>query len=88
LLFEIKHHLLLNHRELLNDSELADAVRALLITSPELDTPVKLFRYLELQTNYSPYCPQRFNSPYLEIQPRPPFTQFRPVLQAIKQQYR
>jgi hypothetical protein len=65
-LFEIKHHLLLNHRELLNDSELADAVRALLITCPELDTPVKLFRYLELQTNYSPLLSPTVQQPVLE----------------------
>ncbi|EFX61711.1 hypothetical protein DAPPUDRAFT_121124, partial [Daphnia pulex] len=66
LLFEIKHHLLLNHRELLNDSELTDAVRALLITRPELDTPVKLFRYLELQTNYSPLLSPTDQQPLLE----------------------
>lgn len=65
LLFKIKHHLLLNHRETLPDSELSEAFRSLLITCPELDTPVKLFRYLELQTNYSPYCPQRTNSSVL-----------------------
>ncbi len=66
LLFEIKHHLLLNHWELLNDSELTDAVRALLITRPELDTPVKLFRYLELQTNYFPLLSPTVQQPVLE----------------------
>jgi hypothetical protein len=66
LLFEMKHHLLLNHRELLNDSEFSDAVRALLITRPELDTPVKLFRYLELQTNYSPLLSPTYQQQLLE----------------------
>jgi hypothetical protein len=54
LLFEVKHHFLVNHRELLTDSELSDILRALLITRPELDTSIKLLKYLELQINYSP----------------------------------
>jgi len=51
LLFEFKHHLLLNYREALPDSELVEALRALLITRPELETPVQLFEYLDLKTN-------------------------------------
>jgi hypothetical protein len=54
LLFEVKHHFLVNHRELLTDSELSEILRALLITRPELDTSIKLLKYLELQINYSP----------------------------------
>jgi hypothetical protein len=65
LLFELKHHLLINHRQVLPDDFLLDTLRDLVVTHPNLTTPVQLFEYLELQTNYSP-----LNSPAYELPPR------------------
>ena len=54
LLFKFKHHILKNHRAAFSDNFLLEALKALLVTHPEIETPVQLFNHLELQTIYSP----------------------------------
>ena len=43
LLFEFKHHLLINHRAAFSDDFLLEGLRAVLVTNPEIKTPVQLF---------------------------------------------
>jgi hypothetical protein len=60
LLFEFKHHLLINHRAAFSDDFLLEGLRAVLVTNPEIETPVQLFDLFELQTNYSPLTSPSF----------------------------
>jgi hypothetical protein len=80
LLFEFKHHLLINHRAAFSDDFLLEALRALLVTNPEIETPVQLFNLLELQTNYSPLTSPSSEAPAKQQQPSgesgpPPYEQ-------------
>ena len=62
LLFEFKHHLLINHRAAFSDDFLLEGLRAVLVTYPEIKTPVQLFDLFEFQTNYSPLTSPSFTA--------------------------
>lgn len=76
-LFELKHHLLINHRQVLPDDFLLETLRALVVTHPHITTPIQLFEYLELRTNYSPLIspayelPRRNSSTAKDLEPPP-----------------
>jgi hypothetical protein len=86
LLFEVKHHLLLNHRELLTDSELSEVLRALTNYATRIRY---IYKIIEISgaTNqlFSSTVP---NSNHLNILPHQPFIIFHPFPQATKQPYR
>ncbi len=53
LLFEVKFLLSYNNRDIPNDGDLLEALRAFIITR-QIQTPMHLFQLLELKTYYSP----------------------------------
>lgn len=51
---ELQHQLEANHRNPLTDEEAHTALESLLILHPHLNTPAKVFEYLNLRTGYTP----------------------------------
>jgi hypothetical protein len=84
ILFEFKHHLLINHRAAFSDDFLLEGLRAILVTNPDIETPVQLFNLLELQTNYSPLTSPSSEAPAQQKQTSgesgpPPYKQNSPT---------
>ncbi|KAK4030500.1 hypothetical protein OUZ56_023743 [Daphnia magna] len=62
LIFELQHHLEANGRIRLSDEHTRVSLLSLLALSPSLDTPAKLFEFLNLRTGYTLVIPCSYDS--------------------------
>ncbi|KAI9550677.1 hypothetical protein GHT06_006306 [Daphnia sinensis] len=62
LIFELQHHLEANGRVRMSDEHTRVSLLSLLALYPSLDTPAKLFEFLNLRTGYTPILPRSYDS--------------------------
>ncbi|KAK4003639.1 hypothetical protein OUZ56_005395 [Daphnia magna] len=62
LIFELQHHLEANDRFRLSDEHTRVSLLFLLALYPSLDTPARLFEFLNLRTGYTPVLPRSYDS--------------------------
>ncbi|KAK4009662.1 hypothetical protein OUZ56_018808 [Daphnia magna] len=62
LIFELQHHLEANGRFRLSDEHTRVSLLSLLALYPSLDTPARLFEFLNLRTGYTPVLPLSYDS--------------------------
>ncbi|KAK4030856.1 hypothetical protein OUZ56_024243 [Daphnia magna] len=62
LIFELQHHLEANGRIRLSDEHTRVSLLSLLALYPSLDTPARLFEFLNLGTGYTPVLPRSYDS--------------------------